>query len=51
MNQLAKYTDQTYALMRIVTGLMFSFHGAQKIIGILAIPSLRWDHNSGLAGS
>jgi putative oxidoreductase len=35
MNQLAKYTDQAYALMRIVAGFMFSFHGAQKILGIL----------------
>jgi putative oxidoreductase len=35
MKQLAKYTDQTYALMRIVTGFMFTFHGAQKILGIL----------------
>ena len=36
MNRLAKYTDQTYALLRIVTGFMFSFHGAQKILGILS---------------
>lgn len=36
MNQLAKYTDQAYALMRIVAGFMFSFHGAQKILGILS---------------
>ena len=35
MKQLAKYGDQAYALMRIVTGFMFSFHGAQKILGIL----------------
>ena len=36
MKQLAKYSDQAYALMRIVTGFMFSFHGAQKILGILS---------------
>ena len=36
MNQLAKYSDQAYALMRFVTGFMFSFHGAQKILGILS---------------
>src|SRR3989338_9663315 len=36
MNQLAKYTDQVYALLRIVAGFMFSFHGAQKILGILS---------------
>jgi putative oxidoreductase len=38
MNLLAKYTDQAYALLRIVAGLMFSFHGAQKILGILSYP-------------
>ncbi|MGD0653881.1 MAG: DoxX family protein [Thermoguttaceae bacterium] len=36
MNILAKYTDQVYASLRIVAGLMFSFHGAQKILGILS---------------
>ena len=36
MKQLAKYSDETYALLRIVTGFMFSFHGAQKILGILS---------------
>ncbi|MBI4832483.1 MAG: DoxX family protein [Candidatus Lindowbacteria bacterium] len=36
MKQLSKYTDHAYALMRIVAGLMFSFHGAQKILGILS---------------
>jgi putative oxidoreductase len=35
MNRLAKYTDQAYALMRIIAGFMFTFHGAQKILGIL----------------
>ena len=36
MKQLAKYSDQAYALLRIVAGFMFSFHGAQKILGILS---------------
>jgi putative oxidoreductase len=36
MNLLGKYTDQAYALLRIITGLMFSFHGVQKIFGILS---------------
>ncbi len=35
MKSLAKYADQAYALMRIMAGFMFSFHGAQKILGIL----------------
>jgi putative oxidoreductase len=36
MKQLAKYADHSYALLRIVAGFMFSFHGAQKVLGILA---------------
>ena len=36
MNLLAKYTDQAYALLRIMAGLMFSFHGVQKIFGVLS---------------
>ncbi|MGC9975716.1 MAG: DoxX family protein [Syntrophales bacterium] len=36
MKWLAKYADYAYALLRIVTGFMLSFHGAQKILGVLA---------------
>lgn len=36
MQALAKYSDQAYALLRIVAGFMFSFHGLQKILGILS---------------
>ena len=36
MKQLEKFSDYTYALMRIMTGFMFSFHGAQKILGFLS---------------
>lgn len=35
MTWLERYTEQAYALLRIVAGLLFSFHGAQKILGIL----------------
>jgi putative oxidoreductase len=35
MKWLQKHTDTTYALLRIVTGLMFSFHGVQKIFDVL----------------
>lgn len=35
MQQLSKYTDHAYALLRIVAGFMFSFHGIQKIFGVL----------------
>ena len=31
---LAKYSDQTYSLLRIVAGFLFSCHGAQKILGL-----------------
>jgi len=36
MKQLEKYADHAYALLRIVTGFMFTFHGAQKILGVLS---------------
>ena len=36
MKQLEKYSDYAYALMRIMAGFMFSFHGAQKILGVLS---------------
>ena len=34
MKRLEKYSDQAYALMRMMAGFMFSFHGAQKILGV-----------------
>jgi putative oxidoreductase len=36
MSFFGKFSDQAYALLRILGGLMFSFHGAQKILGILS---------------
>ena len=36
MKWLEKYADYAYALMRIVVGFMLMFHGAQKILGVLA---------------
>ena len=36
MKQLEKYADHAYALLRIVTGFLFLFHGAQKILGVLS---------------
>jgi putative oxidoreductase len=36
MKQLEKHADKIYALMRIVAGFMFSFHGFQKILGLYA---------------
>lgn len=34
MSWLQKYSDEAYALLRIAAGLMFSFHGVQKIFGM-----------------
>lgn len=30
---LDRYTDYTYALLRIVSGFLFLFHGSQKLLG------------------
>ncbi len=38
---LLKYSEETYGLLRIVSGFLFSFHGAQKILGLLTDPSMR----------
>ena len=36
MKWLEKYADYAYALLRIMTGFLLSFHGAQKILGVLS---------------
>ena len=33
--RLGPFERQIYALLRIVTGLLFSFHGMQKVLGVL----------------
>ena len=32
---LSPFADRVYAAIRIVTGLLFSFHGMQKVFGLL----------------
>ncbi|HUI45916.1 MAG TPA: DoxX family protein [Nitrospirota bacterium] len=36
MKWLEKYANDAYALLRIMAGFMFSFHGFQKILGVLS---------------
>jgi len=36
MKWLERYKDYAYALLRIVTGFLFAFHGAQLILGVLS---------------
>jgi putative oxidoreductase len=36
MKWLEKYKEYAYALLRMVTGFLFAFHGAQKILGVLS---------------
>ncbi len=35
MTFLGKYSEHAYAALRIVAGLLFMFHGVQKIFGVL----------------
>jgi putative oxidoreductase len=35
MGFLARYTEPIYAIFRIVFGLLFASHGAQKVFGVL----------------
>ena len=32
---LSRFVEPTYAIMRVVVGLLFAFHGAQKLFGVL----------------
>jgi putative oxidoreductase len=34
MNSLEKFSGHVYALMRLIVGLMFACHGAQKLFGM-----------------
>jgi putative oxidoreductase len=36
MNFLSKFQAHTYTLLRVIAGIMFSFHGIQKLFGVLS---------------
>ena len=47
---LGRFGPQLYALMRIVTGLLFACHGAQKLFGVLGGQQAALVSQFGLAG-
>jgi putative oxidoreductase len=34
MNSLSRFADPVYCLMRLIVGLLFTCHGAQKLLGV-----------------
>ena len=47
---LGRFAPQLYALMRIVVGLLFACHGAQKLFGLLGGQQMPLVSKFGLAG-
>jgi putative oxidoreductase len=47
---LGRFSPQFYALMRIVVGLLFACHGAQKLFGVLGGQHVPLQSMFGLAG-
>jgi putative oxidoreductase len=47
---LGRFAPQLYAIMRIVVGLLFACHGAQKLFGVLGRQQVQLASQSGLAG-
>jgi putative oxidoreductase len=47
---LGRFAPQCYALMRIVVGLLFACHGAQKLFGVLGFHQVPLVSKFGLAG-
>jgi putative oxidoreductase len=40
MRNLNRYSDHLYSLMRLMAGLLFACHGAQKLFGALGGPQM-----------
>ncbi|MEK7465921.1 MAG: DoxX family protein [Planctomycetota bacterium] len=49
-SMLAPIADRVYALVRIVSGGMFAFHGMQKVFGVLSKMSFSQLDSQGKAG-
>ena len=47
---LGRFSPQCYALMRIAAGVLFAFHGAQKLFGVLGGQHMALASQMGLAG-
>jgi putative oxidoreductase len=47
---LGRFAPQIYALLRIVSGLLFAQHGAQKLLGVLGGQQVSITSQLGLAG-
>jgi len=47
---LGKFSPQIYALLRIVAGLLFAQHGAQKLFGAIGGETVQFASRMGLAG-
>src|SRR5688572_7251296 len=47
---LAPYTEHAYALLRIVAGVLFAFHGMQKLFGVLGGKTVELVSQRGLGG-
>lgn len=47
---LGRFSPQIYALLRIVAGLLFACHGAQKLFGVLGGQPMTLMSRLGLAG-
>jgi putative oxidoreductase len=47
---LGRFAPQLYAVMRIVTGLLFACHGAQKLLGAMGGTQVPFASLMGLAG-
>lgn len=40
MKFLSRFSEQLYSLMRLIVGLLFACHGAQKLFGVLGSPQM-----------